>query len=298
MDAGRTALSVARTANEGTRHEGARTMHRTAIRPLIAAALIALLVGVALTATGCGSAPEAKKKLTPIPVTTPTVETTASAAADAAANAASAGVSSGPISTLNADSAVTSSLANAARTYLKSTSKFTINQLFRQGDVVVGDITPKAGGARIFIAWVGPTWKVAWTAAMGQGGSTIARAAVPQMSKELAAKMNWSPKVAAASSGSGSTSDTTALVISFGAFAKAKMLQLAPDAGDITISDVRVVKDNSGVWWASGLADATYGDPVTFFGKYVGGKWVDMGNSSDGVESTDPKFPQEVQGSL
>jgi hypothetical protein len=76
------------------------------------------------------------------------------------------------------------------------------------------------------------------------------------------------------------------------------MLKIAPDAGTVTVSDVRVVKDNSGAYWASGLADATYGDPVTFFAKYSGGKWVDMGNSSDGVEAIDPRFPPEVQGSL
>jgi hypothetical protein len=277
-------------------------MHRTAIRPLIAAASVALLVGVALAASGCGSStPAVQKKVTPIPVTTPTADAAAASAADAAAAAAAGPVSSGPVTTLSSSSAVTAKLADAARAYLKTTSKFTINQLFQQGDVIVGDITPKSGGARIFVAWVGPTWKVAWTAPMGQGGSTIARAAVPQMSTELAAKMNWSPKVAAASpktGSSGATSDQTGLIISFGDFAKAKMLQIAPDAGNVTISDVRLAKDNSGVYWASGLADATYGDPVTFFAKYVGGHWVDMGNSSDGVESTDPKFPQEVQGSL
>ncbi len=281
-------------------------MHRTAIRPLIAAVLVALLVGVALAASGCGSSTDTtKKKVTPIPVTTPTVESTATAAADAAATAASAGVSSGPISTLTANSAVTASLANAARAYLKSSTKFTINQLFRQGDVVVGDVTPKSGGARIFIAWVGPTWKVVWTAPMGRGGSTIARAAVPQMSTELAAKMNWSPKVTAAPSGkSGGTSDTTGLVLSFADFVKPEMVDIVKgtggtaDVGAVTVSDVRIAKDNSGVYWASGLADTTYGDPVTFFAKYVSGHWVDMGNSSDGVESTDPKFPPEVQGSL
>jgi hypothetical protein len=273
-------------------------MRRVTTRPLLAAALAVVLAGVALAAAGCGPAPEAKKKITPIPVTTPTAEATATTAADAAAADAAAPVSSGPISKLDANSAVTASLANAARTYLKSTSKFTINQLFQQGNVVVGDITSKTGGSRIFIAWVGPAWKVAWTAPMGQGGATLARAAVPQMSKELAAKMNWAPKVASAPSKAPAGADTTGLVISFGDFAKAGMLKIAPDAGTVTVSDVRMAKDNSGVWWASGLADATYGDPVTFFGKYVGGKWVDMGNSSDGVEATDPKFPQEVQGSL
>ena len=274
-------------------------MRRIAIRSLLAALLATVLVGVALTAAGCGSTPTAKKKVTPIPVTTATVESTSTAAGDAAGDPTTA-VSSGPISTLNADSAVTASLANAARAYLKTSSKFTINQLFQQGNVAVGDITPKSGGARVFIAWVGPTWKVAWTAPMGQGGSTLARAAVPQMSKELAAKMNWSPKTASAPSKAPASSDTSALEASFSAFAKSEMTNLAggAGAGTVTISDVRVVKDNSGVYWASALADATYGDPVTFFGKYSGGKWLDMGNSSDGVESTDSKFPQEVQGSL
>jgi hypothetical protein len=278
-------------------------MRRHATSPLLtvvlAAALAAALVGMAVSATGCSPAPEAKKKLTPIPVTTPTAEPSATAAADAAAADAAAPVSSGPISTLNANSAVTPALANAARSYLKSTSKFTINQLFQQGNVVVGDITSKTGGARVFIAWVGPAWKVVWTAPMGQGGATLARAAVPQMSKELAAKMNWAPKVAAAPSAkTPAGADTTGLVISFGDYAKAAMMKLAPDAGTITISDVRLAKDNSGVYWASGLADATYGDPVTFYAKYSGGRWVDEGNSSDGVDITDPKFPQEVQGTL
>jgi hypothetical protein len=275
-------------------------MPRPATRLLLAAAIALLLAGVAFTAAGCGSTPVAKKKLTPIPVTTPTVETTSSAAADAAAADAAAPVSTGPISTLTAASAVTGSLADAARTYLKTSSKFTINQLFRQGNVIVGDITPKSGGSRIFIAWVGPSWKVVWTAPMGQGGATLARAAVPQMSKELAAKMNWSPKAASAPASTPAGTDTSALEASFAAFVKTEMANLAggADVGTISVSDVRVVKDNSGVYWASALADATYGDPVTFFGKYSGGKWIDMGNSSDGVESTDSKFPQEVQGSL
>lgn len=274
-------------------------MHRTHVSPLLAVLLAALLAGAALAVSGCGSSDtSAKKKVTPIPVTTPTADATAAAAADAAAAASTADVSSGPITTLTANSALTATLANAARSYLKSTSKFTINQLFQQGNVVVGDITPKAGGSRMFIAWTGPSWKTVWTAPMGQGGATVARAAVPQMSKELAAKMNWAPKVTAAAPSAPAANDTTELIISFGAYAKAAMLKLAPDAGDVNVSDVRVVKDNKGVYWASGLADATYGDPVTFYAKYVGGKWVDQGNSSDGVEATDPRFPQEVQGSL
>jgi hypothetical protein len=286
-------------------------MRRHATSPLLAAVLAAALVGVVVTAAGCAPAPEAKKKLTPIPVTTPTVEPNATTAADAAAADAAAPVSSGPISTLNANSAVTAGLANAARTYLKSTTKFTINQLFQQGNVVVGDITSKTGGSRIFIAWVGPAWKVVWTAPMGQGGATIARAAVPQISKELAAKMNWAPKVAAGSGKASAPSDTTDLIISFGEFVKPEMVKLVVDNGasaatakDITVSDVRIAKDNSGVYWASGLADTTYGDPVTFYAKYVSGHWVDMGDSEDGSNggqgtvSTDSKFPQEVQGSL
>lgn len=278
-------------------------MRRTHIGPIMIAALAALLLGVALTVAGCGSGPVAKKKVTPIPVTTPTAEATAGAAADAAF-AESAGVSTGPISKLDANSAVTAKLAVGARAYLKTTSKFTINQLFLQGDVAVGDITPKSGGSRVFIAWVGPSWKTVWTAPMGQGGSTLARAAVPQMSKDLAAKMDWNPKVAAASASAGTAggADISALQASFTAYVKSAMTSYVggPDvAGAVSASDVRVVPDNKGVYWGSALAEASSGgDAVSFYAKYVGGKWVGQGNSDEGVLPGDSKFPAEVQGLL
>jgi hypothetical protein len=279
-------------------------MQRIPTRPLLLAVLAVLLVGVALVATGCGSsAPVAKKKLTPIPVTTPTADAAAVSAADAAAAAAAAPVSSGPITTLTSSSAVTTKLAIAARAYLKTTSKFTINQLFQQGNVAIGDITPKSGGARIFIAWVGPTWQVVWTAPMGQGSSTLVRAAVPSVSTALAAKMNWNPKVAAGSSGSISTSggsaDLASLKTSFIAYAKAAMVNVMGGADPnvtLDIQDVRVVPDNSGVYWASGLAQPSAGDSVTFYAKYSGGKWVSEGDSNSVDDpAVDSRFPEEVR---
>lgn len=278
-------------------------MRSTHLRQTLAAILATLLVGVALSASGCSSPAPVKKKLATIPVTTATVDATA-AAADAAASAAAgtAGISSGPISTPGSNSPVTAKLAVAARAYLKTSSKFTINQLYQQGDVAVGDITPKSGGARIFIAWTGPTWKTVWTAPMGQGSATIARATVPQMSKELATKMNWAPKIAAAGSAAVAAPDTSGLQTSFTAYVKSTMTNYvggADVAGTVTVTDVRVVPDNKGVYWGSALAEASSGgDSVSFYAKYVGGKWVGQGNSDQGVTPADSKFPAEVQGLL
>ena len=63
----------------------------------------------------------------------------------------------------------------------------------------------------------------------------------------------------------------------------------------IEIQEVHVVPDNSGVYWASGLAQPSSNDSGWFFAKYSGGKWIDMGNSFDGVDPTNSRFPAEVR---
>ena len=166
-------------------------------------------------------------------------------------------------------------LLESARKKLGTSASFYVHQLYAQGDsAAVGDLEETSGQARrLFVVWVGPPWQAVWYTPVGDGAATMQRALqqVPELSPELAQKIDWS---VAAAPGKAS------IQASLASAAKKWTGQLMSGKGaPYTVSLVRVAQATGGAWWGRAVVDPT-GDAtnqyesIEYWAKYKNNAWT------------------------
>ncbi len=231
--------------------------------------IVLALAFVALATAACTQpAQPAETGTTPTataPVATDTVEPTSTPVEVPAASA-------GPITTPASGSALRAAILKAASTGLGLSGNVTVYQLFSQDSAAVGDILP-AGGTRTFFAVTGGpnAFEISWSAPFGSKLATIAglQSAAPLVSPELAAKIDWTKKVAKVTA--------APTLASFKAYAlkSAKSMAGATYTGTFSVT-AKIAKDSTGAWWGNAMAapSADGLESIGVWGRYQSGKWT------------------------
>lgn len=105
--------------------------------------------------------------------------------------------SEGPITTPAWGRDLRAALMNAARARLQTTSKFVVHQPYVQGSAVLADLEPTFGGKRRLVGFRSDSsgaWTATWSADIGHEAPESLRAALPQASEALIAKLVWTGK--------------------------------------------------------------------------------------------------------
>lgn len=251
--------------------------------------LFALIAALALTLTAC--APKKTDTLPSIqPVPTETVEPTAT---DEPAGPAT---STGQITTPATGTSARTAVLKAVSKGLGVSGTLTVNQLFVQGGAAVGDVKPASGTRTFFALTGGPdTWELAWSAPFGSSLANVEGLldAAPQVSAELAAKLDFSKVVKAPAK--------APTLSSFKSYALKSAQSMAAGAYEGTLTvQAKIAKDSSGEWWGNAIvspADESF-DPIGVWGHYVSGKW--KGEVADfSTEDADADyFPADVLAKL
>lgn len=246
-------------------------------KPLLLVVTIAFAFSAALTG-GCHKKATSNNTSNASAATTETAEASASASATGTATPTETGAIEKPA----AGSALRTSLLNAARTYFNTTSEFRIKQLWAQGNTAVGELEQVTGGTgSVFLAWMGPTWSVIWTAPASSAGATKAgaAAALPTFSAELLAKMTW-PAAQTSQTTPTTSEDEKTVLAKLDTAAKSWAETAMSGKGkpyEILIS--KVAQDSSGNWWGVAYVQPTADgsnsyEGMEFWCKYAGGKWT------------------------
>jgi len=242
----------------------------------------------ALLSVGC-----AKKT----PVTTTTLPSqSASETGGPASGEPTTNESAEPITSPISGTQMRTALMDAARAKLGTSAQFVVYQLFVQGDYAIGDLETSPGGKRQFVAFKGPEWQALWVAPFGTAtASTVnAKAAIPELSDALLAKIDWSYKKP--------VSDA-AMAASLSTEAKAWSKKLMEGLGEpYKIVMVKVAKDRTGAWWGRVVVQPSSNptssfEPIDFWCRYSGGVWT---GSAQDPEPPAPSsfFPSDVAGAL
>lgn len=265
--------------------------------------LLALVVLAALT--GC-----ARPASPPTPSPQPAAVTATAAAAtpvgaqrppvpypDGTETSSGPAVSSGPVSTPPAGSIERKRILDAARTKLGTTAELLVVQLYVQAGVALADVAPAGAPAtdRRLMGLVrdGIAWKVRWSERPADATRTSLRAAVPEASAALVAKLRFDAPLAA---------DDESVVRQS---AEAAALRYAranggASVGTLSVSQVRLAKDRQGDWWATVVVKPSNAgvEALPVYLERLSGTWklIDLGT---GIEpQTDTRFPSEVRGKL
>jgi hypothetical protein len=251
---------------------------RTLIALALAGAVFALAACTTPTTTDTGTP-------TDTPVATSTVEPTSTPVVVPP-------VSAGPIATPGTGTALRAAILDAASAGLGVSGKITVYQLFAQDSGAVGDIQPSTGSRMFFALTGGPDdWSIAWSAPFGSKLANLGalEAAAPLVSPELAAKLNWTKKVATPAGAPSLASFKTFVLKS------AKNVAGTTFTGTFTIT-AKIAKDSNGVWWGNSIAEPADGslESIGIFGRYVNGKWTGeiADFSEDNAEAA--YFPADV----
>ena len=189
-------------------------------------------------------------------------------------------------------------LLDSARAKLGTSSSIYVNQLWAQGNqAAIGDVTEQSGsGKRLFVVWIGPKWQAVWTEAVGNGPSTMQRAlhAVPELTSELANKIDWGV-VAAPPKASAKDSLSTA--------AKGWTDQLMSGKGKpYQVDMARTAQSADGVTWGrvviqpTGNATNQY-ESIEYWAKYRNDVWTGKAQDPEPPAPT-TYFPKSVVGTL
>jgi hypothetical protein len=259
----------------------------------VALALTAVLACLALA--GCvASRTQTPQEQGPPVVATSTVEATTTAEDTTTPPAETQ--KTGEITTPKSGSKVRTALMDAARSYLKTDSVFTINQLYVQDDIAVGDITPTTGGSRVYVVWQGPDWEVVWTAKPGTDATKKkVMAAVDGLTDKLADKIDWTKTAPVSESVLKST-----LTANARSWAKSLM---DGKGQPYAVTELKLAKDSKGRWWATitlqpkETATEAY-ESIWFWCKYTSGKWSGEAVTGGDERAPGSYFPSDVSSAV
>jgi len=161
-------------------------------------------------------------------------------------------------------SAERQALADAARVFLDTDSRFVVNQMYSNNAWALAQLTPKQGGNSVFVAYRhgDGAWTAYWKAPAAGGTATELRAADARISDEVVGAFSFKGvKEPAAEPAADRPSNAQAI-----AAASTVVKKASPDV-EITGAEVLGMdKDSKGRWWAWVLVKGPSNvDPLTVY---------------------------------
>lgn len=227
----------------------------------------------------------------------PTSGTVAQGTGGLAAANALAAPATGPIYTPAVGSAVRNAIMNAIISFFGGQSGYTVRNINVQGDTAIADVTTPQG-KQIYVALrrYNGAWRTVWNALHGTASNPDLGTAVPAISPELRATINWEAVRPVYEAPRPIDVAPTAGTASAAGLAAVKAV--APANAALSVDRVRLAQDLSGNWYSSVRVVSATGAyaTVTVYQRISNGVWGTMTIGAAG--SVDAVLPPEVASKL